>query len=162
MRRYFLLFLVILAASCLPDKAESQKAQIAFNREKIQIISQNQRRLPVELMVEIADTNQKRMHGLMYRTELADDAGMLFLFPSSRRISMWMANTVLSLDMLFIDENGEIKEIIENTVPFSHDEIRSQKSVVSVLEIKAGLSRHYDLRPGDVVAHSFFKLENSK
>lgn len=160
MRRFLFLIMVVFVASCLPEKAESKKDQIVFKQEKVQILSP--RRSPINLTVEIADTNKKRMRGLMYRTKLSDDAGMLFLFPSRRKISMWMANTVISLDMIFIDECGKITEIVENTEPFSHDEIRSQKDVPAVLEIGAGLSKRYGLQPGDIVKHAFFKLENSE
>ena len=98
----------------------------------------------------------------MHRTELADNAGMLFLFPVRRKISMWMANTPLSLDMIFISGKGVITEIVEYTVPFSRDEIRSRESVSSVLEVKAGISKRLNLQVGDKVKHSFFKLEKNK
>ena len=113
------------------------------------------------LTVEIADTDAKRMRGLMYRSELPEDSGMLFLFPVRRRISMWMANTSIPLDMIFLDEYGKIQEIVENTVPFSRREIRSTQSVKGVLEIGGGGSKRLNLEIGDVVDHSFFKLEKT-
>lgn len=98
----------------------------------------------------------------MYRTALADNAGMLFLFPVRKRISMWMANTPVSLDMIFLDGQGKIREIVEHTVPFSRDEIRSEKSVKGVLEIKGGLSKRLDIQTGDRLLHPFFMAETGK
>lgn len=162
MRRFFFLMLIVLTAACLPEKNGNKADRIVFEKETIRIFDQNLNRQKVEMNVEIADTESKRMRGLMYRTELADNAGMLFLFPTNRKISMWMANTPVSLDMIFIDERGRIQEIAENTVPFSHDVIRSENKAVSVLEIKGGLSKHFNLQLGDIVEHSFFKLEKAK
>lgn len=162
MRRFLLVLIVVFAASCLPDKTESKTDRITFAKESVQIISQDAAKSTTNLTVEIADTNEKRMHGLMYRTELADNEGMLFLFPVQKRISMWMANTPLSLDMIFINGQGEIQEIVENAVPFSHDEVYSEKTAAAVLEIKGGLSKRLNIRPGDRLSHSFFNLENKR
>ena len=159
MYRSFILFAVVFLVSCLPDGKQSEKESFVFEKEKIQIVSSQDGLLKAELTVEIADNDAKRMRGLMYRTELADDAGMLFLFPVKKRISMWMANTQVSLDMIFIDEQGFVREIVENTVPFSHDEIRSKESVSGVLEVTAGLSKRLNFQSGDKVKHSFFNLE---
>lgn len=159
MYRYLLFITVVFITACLPDKDNDKASPIVFERETIRIVSENRKNRPIVLNVEIADTDPKRMRGLMYRTELADDAGMLFMFPSPRQISMWMANTPISLDMIFINEQGVIKEIVENTIPFSHDIIRSEKKASGVLEIKGGQAKHFRLETGDIVEHPFFKLE---
>ena len=160
MKRFFLITaVVVLMAVCLPEKTENGNDENVFQKETLRIVSEDGLSVKAELMVEIADTKKKRMRGLMYRTELADNAGMLFLFPKKQTISMWMANTPLSLDMIFINEQGKIQEIRENTIPFSRDEIRSQKKALSVLEVKGGFSKRLDIRSGDLVDHSFFKLE---
>ena len=160
MRYAFFVILAVLATACLPEKTKKKKNEFSFEKQNVRIVRQD---LPdIRLMVEIADTNAKRARGLMYRSNLADDAGMLFLFPVRKRISMWMANTIVSLDMIFIDEYGKVREIVENTVPFSHDEIRSKDSVSAVLEISAGQSKRLNIRTGDVIVHPFFKLEKAK
>ncbi|MBR4126394.1 MAG: DUF192 domain-containing protein [Alphaproteobacteria bacterium] len=160
MRRAFLVILAVLATACLPEKTDGSRNGLSFEKQSVRIVRQD---LPdVGLTVEIADTNAKRARGLMYRSELADDAGMLFLFPVRKRISMWMANTIVPLDMIFIDEYGKVREIVENTVPFSRDEVRSKDSVSAVLEIKAGQSKRLNIRSGDVIVHPFFKLEKAK
>lgn len=158
MKRFILFFGIIIVAACFPEKAPDT-AKITFAKETIRILRQD--RPAVVLTVEIADTNAKRERGLMYRTDLKDDEGMLFLFPVGKKVGMWMANTPTSLDMLFVDEHGKITEIVENTVPFSHDEIRSAQSVKGVLELKGGIAKRAGIEKGDIVVHSFFDLEKA-
>ena len=157
MRRVILFFCVFFISSCLPEKSESV---ISFNKEQISISGWG--KTDIILTVEIADTDEKRARGLMYRTNMQNDEGMLFLFPVNRRISMWMANTPQSLDMLFIDEKGKITQIVGDTVPFSREEIRSDQNVKGVLELKAGTSKREGIKVGDIVKHSFFKLEKEE
>ena len=88
-----------------------------------------------------------------------DNAGMLFDFKTPRQISMWMANTPMSLDMFFIDDNGVIRAIFEYTVPFSRDVITVNKKMQAVLEMKAGSAKRLNISEGDVVRHPFFNVE---
>lgn len=106
-----------------------------------------------EFQVELAITPEQRSRGLMFRTELAPDAGMLFLGASDRVQTMWMANTVLPLDMLFIEADGTIATIAENTIPFSREIISSRRPVRAVLELNAGTVRRLGIRVGDKVVH---------
>ena len=156
MKRFVLFCVIIFIAACSPEKS-ADETDIRFAKETIRILRQDQS--DVVLTVEIADTNAKRSRGLMYRTNIKANEGMLFLFPVNKKISMWMANTPESLDMLFIDEQGKIRQIVENTVPFSHDEIRSDQNVKGVLEIKSGVAKQSGIEIGDMVVHSFFSLE---
>jgi len=103
--------------------------------------------------VEVADTPETRASGLMFRKELADDAGMLFIYPSKQKISMWMKNTLISLDMLFLDRDGTILHISERTTPLSTQVISSRFRVKAVLEVTAGTAARLDLRAGDRVEH---------
>jgi hypothetical protein len=104
--------------------------------------------------VEIADQPAERQKGLMYRHELAADAGMLFDFGEPQQIAMWMKNTYIPLDMLFIAADGSIRNIAENTVPFSLDTIPSRGAVRFVLEVPAGTAARLGLKAGDRVRHS--------
>lgn len=101
--------------------------------------------------VEIAATPDQRQRGLMYREEMAADHGMLFVFETKRRITMWMRNTVLALDMLFIDRDGVIRTIHEDAEPMSEAIIDSREAVDFVLELNAGTVRNLGLAPGDRV-----------
>jgi len=106
--------------------------------------------------VEIADTPSRRAVGLMHRTRLAPDAGMLFLHDSPQRSRMWMKNTFVSLDMLFIDERGRVARIARRTEPLSERIIDSGEPVVAVLEILGGRSAELGIRTGDRVLHPHF------
>lgn len=107
--------------------------------------------------VELAVSDAERMQGLMYRKTMPDNHGMLFDFGSERLVTMWMKNTVLALDMLFIDAHGVVRTVRENTVPFSEEIISSGANVRYVLEINAGLARRLGLRPGSMVDPLMFK-----
>ncbi|WP_420405080.1 DUF192 domain-containing protein [Nisaea sp.] len=104
--------------------------------------------------VELADTPEARARGLMFRRELAEDAGMLFIYPGKSRVSMWMKNTYVSLDMLFLDRDGTVLHIAERTVPHSTKVISSRFRVKAVLEVVAGTVARLGLRKGDRVEHS--------
>ena len=101
--------------------------------------------------VEVARTPEQLTRGLMYRTELAEDAGMLFLFPRKRRISMWMRNTLIPLDMIFITGSGHVSEVFPDTRPLSEEMITSRQPVKAVLEVRAGTATRLGIRPQDRV-----------
>lgn len=109
-----------------------------------------------DFRIEIAVTPAQRAQGLMYRTELAPDAGMLFVYESEGQIAMWMKNTFVSLDMLFISRRGEILRIAERTVPHSTATIPSGGLVKGVLEVPAGTAARLGIAPGDRVLHPAF------
>jgi uncharacterized membrane protein (UPF0127 family) len=103
--------------------------------------------------VEIADTEEERERGLMFRTDLKDNSAMLFVFDKPRLVTMWMENTPSALDMLFLDEDGRISTIRENAVPFSRSVISSGRPVRYVVEVKAGTAKRLGLTLGDKVRH---------
>ncbi len=107
--------------------------------------------------VEIADRADTRSQGLMFRKQLGAREGMLFFYDREQQISMWMRNTYISLDMVFIKQDGSVHRIQENTEPFSEEVILSGDAVLAVLEVKAGTAKEIGLRPGDTVDHPRFK-----
>ena len=107
--------------------------------------------------VELAVTDEERAKGLMYRKELPDGRGMLFDFQREQPVSMWMKNTFIPLDMIFIARDGRIVRIAENTEVRSERIISSGAPVIAVLEVIAGTARKYGIAPGDRVAHPIFK-----
>ena len=107
--------------------------------------------------VEIAADDEARARGLMFRKRLGAREGMLFLYESERPISMWMKNTYIPLDMVFIHTDGRVERIAENTEPFSEEIIPSGAPVMAVLEIRAGTAAAIGLKPGDRVMHPRFK-----
>jgi uncharacterized protein len=106
--------------------------------------------------VEIAKTDKERETGLMYRKELADGRGMLFDFTPEQEVSMWMKNTFISLDMIFVRADGRILRIAENTEPQSTRIISSGGLAKGVIEVIAGTAKKYGIAPGDRVAHPLF------
>ena len=106
--------------------------------------------------VEIATTEKERATGLMYRKELADGRGMLFDFSPEQNVQMWMKNTYIPLDMIFIRSDGRILRIAENTEPFSEKIIPSGGLAKGVLEVIGGTAKKYGIAPGDRIAHPLF------
>lgn len=106
--------------------------------------------------VEVAETPAQMARGLMFRTEVAPDAGMLFDYGGPRPVSMWMKNTLVPLDMLFIDADGAVVRIERWTTPLSLEAISSGAPVVAVLELRGGAADRLGLAAGDRVSHPIF------
>jgi uncharacterized membrane protein (UPF0127 family) len=109
------------------------------------------------ISVEVADTDQERSTGLMFRQSLGDEEGMIFLYPRDEPISMWMKNTYISLDMIFVRGDGTIHRIASDTEPFSEQTISSGDTVRAVIEMKAGSARRLGIKSGDKVEHPSFR-----
>ena len=108
------------------------------------------------LDVEIASSEQEKATGLMFRTSLADDRGMLFPSDAPREASMWMRNTYIPLDMVFINADGTIRRIEAMTEPLSERIIASGGPVLAVLELAGGAAQRLGLKPGDKVRYPLF------
>ncbi|APG12171.1 MULTISPECIES: DUF192 domain-containing protein [Bradyrhizobium] len=133
------------AVGSAPVRAASFQPLEIVTRNGVQVFS-----------VEMATTEEEKQTGLMYRKELADGKGMLFDFKPEQEVSMWMKNTYVSLDMIFIRADGRILRIAENTEPLSTKIISSQGPARAVLEVVAGTAQKYGIRPGDRVGHPLF------
>jgi len=128
----------------------------AASENILTIVSQNGEH---HFTVELADTDEERHTGLMYRTEMAPDAGMLFDFGDPQPVSMWMKNTLIPLDMAFIDAEGIIEHIAANTTPRSLESIPSGALVTGVLEVNGGAFERLGVKPGDRVKHPMFDAQ---
>lgn len=104
-------------------------------------------------VVELALADEEKTRGLMFRTEMAPNEGMLFDFGRDAPVAMWMQNTILSLDMIFIRSNGTVARVAERTTPFSTETIPSREPVRFVLEVPAGTAQRIGLQRGDRVRH---------
>ncbi len=128
-----------------PAKAE---ASLAANRLEIRTA-----KATFTFTVEIADSDAKREEGLMFRTQMAPEHGMLFDFKREQPVYFWMKNTYLSLDMIFVRADGTILSIAENTTPLSEALVPSGGPVRFVFEVVAGTTRRLGITAGDRVVH---------
>lgn len=103
------------------------------------------------IQAEIAANETSRNQGLMFREKLDKDYGMIFLFPKAQPVNMWMKNTPLSLDIWFINDDGKIIDITENTTPHSLKTISSPSKVRAVIEVIAGTSKIHSIQQEDTV-----------
>jgi uncharacterized membrane protein (UPF0127 family) len=106
--------------------------------------------------IEITETPQEKAQGLMFRTHLADTSGMLFFYETPQEITMWMRNTYIPLDMVFIRADGVVHRIEAYTEPLSENIVTSQGGVTACLELAGGAAARLGLKPGDRVEHRFF------
>ncbi len=109
--------------------------------------------------VEIANTPEQRTLGLMYRHTLAEDAGMLFVFKAPARVSFWMKNTLIPLDIIFADADGKIIGIVRNAEPLSERWLSVDGLSKYVLEVNAGFCARHGIVPGDRLEFAGFKPE---
>jgi uncharacterized membrane protein (UPF0127 family) len=107
--------------------------------------------------IEVTQTPAEKAQGLMFRTRLADTAGMLFFYDTPQEITMWMRNTYIPLDMVFIRADGIVHRIEARTEPLSESIISSRGDVTACLELAGGAAERLGLKPGDRVEHRFFK-----
>lgn len=147
-----LVFLLLGVASA-PGAAQSAPV-LGFEVDRLAVeTAQGERH---EFSVELARTTEQMAQGLMFRTRLAADAGMLFDLDPPRRVSMWMKNTLIPLDMLFIEANGRIAAIAAETTPRSLEPIDPGMAVRAVLELSAGSAARLGIAPGDFVRYGWF------
>jgi uncharacterized protein len=143
--------------------APAAAAYMIWGGDSTQVSSQQTQRLElvtsqgvVPLEIEVAVTQEQQATGLMYRTTLADNAGMLFPYPEARELTMWMKNTFIPLDMIFIRADGTILRIEAMTEPLSERVVSSGGAVTGVLEIAGGAAARLGLKAGDRVRHPHF------
>lgn len=128
----------------------------AFQKSTLEILTKSgPQRFNIELAISMAEQEQ----GLQFRKELAPDYGMLFDFGDEEKVSFWMKNTFVPLDMIFIRGDGTIARIAENAVPLSLDSVPSGEPVRAVLEVIGGTSKRLGIAPGDRVVHPIFSRQ---
>lgn len=148
------LALLIGAFFWLAAPQASARAQDIASIEPVSVVSATSATI---FSAEIADTDELRSRGLMFRHKLPEGQAMLFDFGSPRPAAMWMKNTYIPLDMLFIRADGTIAAIAENTEPFSQQTISVEEPVRGVLELPAGTAQKLGLHRNDKVYHRIFQ-----
>ncbi|MDR3495512.1 MAG: DUF192 domain-containing protein [Ancalomicrobiaceae bacterium] len=149
------LALGIAAPPIVPDALRPAIAADAKNFEPLTLVTATSHE---NFRVEVAADDTSRAEGLMYRTKLGADEGMLFDFKTEQMVYFWMKNTYVALDMIFIRSDGTVVSIAEDTTPLSEKPIASSGPVRFVLEVVAGTARHIGLKPGD---HALYRLIKS-
>jgi uncharacterized protein len=141
------LFLIFGGQVVMTGGAAAAQPAPHFASEPLSIASQGGK--SYAFTVEVAANDAQREYGLMFRTEMAADHGMLFEFDTVQRVQMWMENTVLPLDMLFLDASGKVTHIVENAVPYSQTIVDSGGLVKYVIELNGGIAKKLGLAVGD-------------
>lgn len=160
MKRLISLLAIILALATLPTghvgvighggnvSAQGMGNLVSFSREGLTVRSGDKTH---KFSVELALNRRQHSQGLMFRRQMAPDAGMLFVYRREESMAMWMKNTFVPLDMLFIARDGTVRRIAERTVPMSEEVIPSEGPVVAVLELNAGTVSRLGIKAGDKV-----------
>jgi len=141
-----------LQGTAMAQQPAAQNA-VTFERDTLAIRTSGGE---LKFDVELARTQAQKQRGLMFREKLEPYTGMLFDFGAPQVVSMWMMNTLIPLDMIFIDDRGKIISIAANTKPMSTDTILSGGQALGVLEIAGGSARLLGIKPGDTVVHAMF------
>ncbi|MCR6631706.1 MAG: DUF192 domain-containing protein [Magnetospirillum sp.] len=152
-RRNALAAMAGLAGLALTGGAAAQSL-VRFPQSRADILTQAGKRY--SFSVELASTLEQLTQGLMYRRALAADAGMLFDFGTVKPVSMWMRNTLIPLDMLFLAADGRVVGIHERAVPGSLEVISAPEPVLGVLEVNSGTVERLGLSVGDRISHPLF------
>lgn len=156
MKHTYKLHIILIISLSLAGCAETVKAENAVDALVIQTAEGKE----INYEVEIANTIESRRRGLMFRTEMPSNHGMLLDFGSPAKVSIWMKNTYLSLDIIYIDAEGVINKIVHHAVPHSTTLMNSDKKVRAVLELNAGQAEYHGIKPGDHVVHDAFSTRN--
>ncbi len=153
-RRFLLAVLALAPMAAVAQSHEPTGPQPELPKEKLVIVTRDGGQHV--FTVEMATTPQQQEVGEMFRPSVPADGGMLFDWVLPRESTMWMKNTLASLDMVFINADGSIRAIAENTVPQSLATISSRGPVRATLELAAGTTAKLDIRVGDKVQHRLF------
>jgi uncharacterized membrane protein (UPF0127 family) len=158
-----ILTIVVVAAflvftNILRDNNKEGKQQIVQNYSAFKFtkhgeltFTSSESEFKAKIDIEIAEDDEARGQGMMYRNKLEESQGMFFIFDREQPQSFWMRNTPLSLDMLFVNKNNEIVKIHKDTTPFSESSYASLRPAIYVVEVIAGYTDAYDIKDGDKI-----------
>jgi hypothetical protein len=142
--------LAVVLAGAAPNPVRGQtKSEPTLRKDAELVFLSPKGATRVRIDVEIAERQEDRMRGLMFRERLEEEQGMLFLFPAEEPLSFWMKDTPLPLDIIFLNAERTIVTIRKNTVPFSEASVASDRPARYVVEVNAGFADRHRLAPGD-------------
>ena len=152
----YLLKLIALVGCLFVLESRHAVSDTIFPQSEILIVSKSGEH---KFVVDVATTMAQRQMGLMYRKKMARNRGMMFDFGEEQLIAMWMKNTLIPLDMLFVDKTGKILQIERATTPLSLETIAGRRPAMSVIELNAGLTAELGISEGDQIMHNIFFRE---
>ena len=156
MIKYLFLVTSLLLLSCNGEsdiQTETQETRELSYTATVSFIEQSNEEV-ISVRAAVADDDDSRSEGLMNVHNLPDDAGMIFIFDDEAPRSFWMANTPISLDILFVNSEMEIVRIHRNTPPYSHENIVSESPAKYVVEVNAGFTLNHDIREGMKISYT--------
>jgi uncharacterized membrane protein (UPF0127 family) len=153
MRQIFAFLILFLAVPAAAAPARAQEA-VTFDRTELAIVTAGGARHVFK--VEWAKSDVQKARGLMYRKSLPLDQGMLLDYNPPQPASIWMRNTLIGLDIVFIRADGTIESIFLGAKPHDETSMPSKGNVRAVLELNAGVARLLGIQPGDKVEHAIF------
>jgi uncharacterized membrane protein (UPF0127 family) len=139
------------ARNFIPNRTENMPDPKFTKEGTLSFVSGQTGQVIKTIDIEKADNEMERQFGLMYRRTMEDDQGMLFLFDKPEQQGFWMKNTIIPLDIMFVDENKQILNIHENTKPMSEASLPSKGDARYVVEVIGGFSKKYGVKPGDKI-----------
>jgi uncharacterized protein len=147
----FVFAFMVLSVTAVPMVRAQSSAK--FKRDSLSLMMAGGDK---KIDIEVAETLDQKSLGLMFRTSLADNQGMLFPYERPQELTMWMKNTYISLDMVFIRADGIVHRIAVRTEPLSEKIVASEGDVVAVLELAGGAAERLGLKAGDRIAYPLF------
>lgn len=156
MRLILIALMALFLVSCKEEAVAESKAQESFKDPRYSLWVESKDGDRRDFTVELAITPKQQAQGLMGRTELKKQHGMLFVFGNEADRFFWMKNTLIPLDMIFIKKDGTIHRIYSNALPNDMSTVQSQGPVSAVLEINGGEATRLGIEEGDIVHHSIF------
>lgn len=148
-----LIGVVVLAALCL---ATGQVDSPLYRLEASPLKVRTKEGAEIQMTTVVVDNREEQRRGLMFVRHLPVNQSLLFVYNNDVKVTFWMKNTYVPLDLVFIQRNGEIVDIIRDTVPLSTEKLESDQWHLAVLELNAGLCKKLGIEIGDVVEHEFF------
>lgn len=133
------------------ERIKNIKEPVFKKEGELEFIKPDGKTLIKKIDVEIADNHDEIMQGLMYRKSMDDNKGMLFIFEEEEPQSFWMKNTIMPLDIIYVNSKKEIVKIFKNTIPFSESSLPSVKPTLYVVEVAAGYTERYGVKEGDLI-----------
>jgi uncharacterized membrane protein (UPF0127 family) len=155
-RALFASALLLAASAALPQDAAPEPLS-AFPQSLLAIRTSSGK--VVNFKIWEADSPKREEQGMMFVRDMDEHTGMLFMFPKNRPVSMWMKNTYVSLDLLFLDAHGKIDYIAARAMPRSEAHIGPPTPEFAVLELKGGACESFGIKIGDTVLHQNFKKQ---